>query len=467
MLSTDTFLPSSPNSLCDDRFSLTDSSEPLVHRWDVIIAVLASPPDSFAELLERMETISVTFRNVSTDYGFLREFFRKYVDQQRFITAVWPKLSQLALEMPSLFPSGCLPALTGASPRQTYSRQQIACLVVHQFLCTLAAPPWILSNGSLDFHIWYTSEQRHERAVHAYLSALFHYFERIASEPSSILSPCGNLWPVVFKLESSIGSGRSRTEVQTPFTAISICDPSAAPDMLLGIPDGASVVFANRHVGFGSTGTQEETVVGSSPEACVSVLICPPLTDDEVLVVEGAEAIVTIQGFGRAAHLGEILSPDYTFENYSASKWRRRTMLFTDALELDNFDRNDGQIPDFLPGHIDRELNKALTAFSSRDDAPYREVVTGLWGCGAFGGNAEVKTMLQWCAASLAAIPLRLICEPERDEFLRRLRTFVENALRNAWSVEDVVGALRMLKPEDSDAVHAFDHVYQALGNQS
>ena len=34
----------------------------------------------------------------------------------------------------------------------------------------------------------------------------------------------------------------------------------------------------------------------------------------------------------------------------------------------------------------------------SSDD--YIGVSTGNWGCGAFGGNPEIKSMIQWLAAS-------------------------------------------------------------------
>jgi poly(ADP-ribose) glycohydrolase len=92
-------------------------------------------------------------------------------------------------------------------------------------------------------------------------------------------------------------------------------------------------------------------------------------------------------------------------------------MLFMDALELDSFETGAGlSVPDLLPGNVDRELTKAYTAFSSGQPVNpaagrYTEVVTGLWGCRAFGGNKEIKTVIQWCAASLADVPLAFVCE--------------------------------------------------------
>ena len=34
-----------------------------------------------------------------------------------------------------------------------------------------------------------------------------------------------------------------------------------------------------------------------------------------------------------------------------------------------------------------------------------REIATGNWGCGAFRGDPQLKSMLQWAAASRARAP--------------------------------------------------------------
>lgn len=44
------------------------------------------------------------------------------------------------------------------------------------------------------------------------------------------------------------------------------------------------------------------------------------------------------------------------------TKWRRRTVLFMDALELDSHDTSE-LTPDLLPGNVDCELRKAYTVF--------------------------------------------------------------------------------------------------------
>lgn len=45
-----------------------------------------------------------------------------------------------------------------------------------------------------------------------------------------------------------------------------------------------------------------------------------------------------------------------------------------------------------------REINKALVGFKSLEIS---SVATGNWGCGAFGGDVQLKFLLQWIACSL------------------------------------------------------------------
>jgi len=149
-------LPSSPERLCLDRFSLTDLDTELVPSWSIIQVVIFRLPKSALELIEQLETISVTFRgSANTNFAYLKQYLSDNCDTQRFFDETWPKCVQLALEMPTLFPSGSLPHLSQHAPAQQYSKRQIACLVIHQFLCTLDRPSWMQEDGSPDFHIWF------------------------------------------------------------------------------------------------------------------------------------------------------------------------------------------------------------------------------------------------------------------------------------------------------------------------
>ena len=56
-------------------------------------------------------------------------------------------------------------------------------------------------------------------------------------------------------------------------------------------------------------------------------------------------------------------------------------------------------------GLLRRELNKAYCGFMGGDPTPCGRsmaVATGKWGCGAFGGDAHLKALLQLMAAAVA-----------------------------------------------------------------
>ncbi len=52
---------------------------------------------------------------------------------------------------------------------------------------------------------------------------------------------------------------------------------------------------------------------------------------------------------------------------------------------------------------IDRELNKCFCAFRPRRGQHHiTAIASGNWGCGVFGGDPQLKFILQWMAASQA-----------------------------------------------------------------
>jgi poly(ADP-ribose) glycohydrolase len=431
-------LPCSPSYFCEDRFSILsdgDDGDLIVPFWPVFIKLFNQPITTPVQLIDLLETIAVTLRQKSsTDHIFLTSFLQNNL-QPDFYTRTWPVLVDLALNLPQLFPTSSLPVLSTSQPPLCLSRSQVGCLVVHQFLCTLSPPSW--QEGFQSFHIWYGSVQPHAGAVEAYLTALFVYFERISGPiDGSPFNYSKDEWSISYTLTSdSLPSLHTslKEDVLSPFRVTYLPTASTHPS-LLGLESGASVISANKFIGFGRTGTQEEVHVGSSPESCPAVLITPPLKDGEVLVVNGVEAMVVIEGYGRTAHCGEILSGPVVFSederHAHKQKWKNRTMLFMDALEFDLEDHSLG-LPDVKPGNVARELCKAYTAFRSSQNtsgAPYKDVYTGFWGCRTFGGNVSVKTMVQWCAASKAGVGcLKFICSGEEQErFGGRIEGFVE-----------------------------------------
>nr|KMM72052.1 hypothetical protein CPAG_08351 [Coccidioides posadasii RMSCC 3488] len=355
-------LPCSPSLVCQDRFDLLEADAWDVPFWSILKKALSLKITDSHGLIDLLQTIDVTLRGcATTDHGFLQTFLRGMGEaaEGQFFNRVWPVLVEIALEMPSLFPEFSLPILSEQHDQVTLSRRQVACLVVHQFLCSLPSQPWP-TDSSPDFRIWYSTDIRHPKAVAAYISSVFTYFGRLAgsshgSDSPSLLSA---EWPIIFRLRT-LRVHKSAILHTLPMGSYHLDKPA-----LLGIPDGACIVSANKNVGFGQSATQEEMHVGSTPESCPIVLLTPTLQDTQILVVQGAEAMTVVEGYGREARLLETSYKD-SLHGVHPHTWQRRVMLFMDALEFDMYDSSEG-VPDLLPGHTDRELLKAYNAFSSQ-----------------------------------------------------------------------------------------------------
>ncbi|KAI0440921.1 poly glycohydrolase-domain-containing protein [Xylaria telfairii] len=437
-------LPCAASFKCLDRFSILDDPGELedadgqVPFWPLFTALLSSSVETPTQLAELLDTIAVTLRGSSGpagDYQLLKSFIGDL--QSSFFNEYWPLIVQLALDLPQHFPGGSLPVLgTEGSPSSLkLSRSQTACLVVHQFLCTLRAPVW--REDFFDFSIWYASGQRHEQACRIYLTCFFTYLDTLRHTAEPPPDDHGVTYTLVTAEPGFAAIGSSPIPL-CPIE-ITIVDNYQTCPVQLGLPSGATVIAAN------------QVHVGSSPEVCPAVLVTPPLEKNQVLVVRGAEAVLNITGQRRgikvAAH--EVGGP---------VDWRRRTMLFMDALELD-VESDENGLPDLAPENLIRDLNKAAIAFSSDS---YETVYSTLWGCGTFGGDPFVKVILLWCAASAARTSLKIICDHESQEIALNLKSLIAAARRRVETVEDLIELLEYI-PRKTARLATFDCMMEQL----
>ncbi|KAL3642191.1 hypothetical protein CASFOL_013006 [Castilleja foliolosa] len=111
---------------------------------------------------------------------------------------------------------------------------------------------------------------------------------------------------------------------------------------------------------------------------------------------------------------------------------RRRTRVIAiDALEQPGSTQ-------YKPESLVREANKAFCGFRLNPNVEGEMgVATGNWGCGVFGGDVEVKVVIQWLAASEAKRAF-LLYYTFGLEALEKLGPFVEWVELRKWSVGEV-----------------------------
>ncbi|KAL4729061.1 hypothetical protein ACLX1H_003469 [Fusarium chlamydosporum] len=419
-------LPNSSSCRVLDRFSdlpenvqIEEDPEGKILFWPLLHHLISTPVSNIAQLIDRLQTIAAIAETYQdNDHGFLNMFLQEK-NTSEFLNAVWPKIREIALDLPVYFPNGQLELLQPGSPLHL-SRGQVACLVTHQFLCSLV--PQRCDDGYQDLGIWYSSEQRHPTAVRMYLEALFAYFERLPTAQDLLddhkTDSAGNTNAISYELHerSRVSLGNAQLgPVLVEYLDVHTSDTHHPHVQGKG---GAVVVSANKVIGFGQSATQEEIFVGIAPEAYPVVLVAPHLTDGTVITVSGARAMVDVRGQRR--NIEWNVRPT---DNDWAS-WQGGRLIFMDALEMDMLEPpSSNGLPDLCAENIDREINKATNGFTSYK-GDY--VFTGLWGCGAFGGDPGVKLMILWLAAGVANVKLHVMLGPGEHDLGKGLDEVVK-----------------------------------------
>lgn len=187
----------------------------------------------------------------------------------------------------------------------------------------------------------------------------------------------------------------------------------------------------------------------NSPECCVGMLLAERMADNEAVEIVGARRFSRGTGYARS----------YRFEgDYVDVRPATRIVAF-DALQ------HPGEAQ-FDEPKMARECLKALVAFlnpaeaaegpvpldDGGSDGERCAVATGNWGCGAFGGDIELKALLQWIAASLARRDTRYFSFG--DPRIARLQEAVDRLARHHRTVGSLWRALvaygEMREGEDS-----------------
>ncbi len=415
-------LPSHPSVMMADPMSICEEYDSLeVSKWRMVSKLLRerSLPD-----FKALEDVLTTFQ-LDLEVGTLRTVLDT-MNPSYFFSTVLPVVCNRALQMPTLFPSGKLPVLSpsGEATSLTLTREQVACLLSHMFLCTLEPPQW--SQYWANFGIWYNSGSLPARA---YIQTLLTYFTQLADGSGQYDRASGQPGLVTFH--------RRVLSVPPDWNSLPtvISEEMLIPSHELEPPTAvdAEVDFANKDVGFGVSGSQEEVLLGMSPEACVVMLVVPTLHENETLVIQGARRVGRYKGIGRQVKFVEPWS--------EARDWSSRSIIAMDALELDVEESQD-QILEVMPQNLHRELNKAYCGFAPFRGEPFSLVSTGHWGCGAFGGHKYTKALIQVMAAVAAKTRLVFHDIPETQDFLPQLVRFLALLGRHDVTVGKLHSAL-------------------------
>lgn len=165
------------------------------------------------------------------------------------------------------------------------------------------------------------------------------------------------------------------------------------------------------------------------------------MADNEAIEIVGSERFSNYAGYAKSFRF----SGPHVDEKSVDTMGRRKTRIIAmDALS--RVGKRQYTLECLL-----RETNKAFCGFldhqkhgnvlpSSTEDHEIG-VATGNWGCGAFGGDPEVKTVIQWLAASQALRPF-MVYYTFGLEPLEKLERIVMWIQCQGWSVGELWNSL-------------------------
>ncbi|XP_062170299.1 poly(ADP-ribose) glycohydrolase 1-like isoform X2 [Alnus glutinosa] len=289
------------------------------------------------------------------------------------------------------------------------------------------------------FHSYNESQENKIRCI-------IHYFERICSDmPVGLVSFERKVLPLErHPLCISYPESKFWRNSVIPLCRVEVQNSGLIEDQS---SEALEVDFANKYIGGGALRrgcVQEEIRFMINPELIAGMLFLPSMAENEAIEIIGAERFSSYTGYASSFRF----SGDYVDKRDVDCFGRRKTMITAiDALcspgmrqykqecllrEINKafcgfFDQSKYQQYErlfqenvYFEAHLDQKLHE--TASTSGDTYGGKSVnqviinyekncqslghednigiATGNWGCGAFGGDPELKTIIQWLAAS-------------------------------------------------------------------
>ncbi|XP_044276274.1 poly(ADP-ribose) glycohydrolase isoform X2 [Varanus komodoensis] len=359
-------------------------------RWELIQTSLLKKFTSSRDLKEAILRYNIAYAK-KWDFTALTDFCDKVLEDaeaQHLFQSILPDMVKLALCLPSICTQP-IPLLKQKMNHSiTMSQEQTASLLANAFFCTFPRRNAKMKSeysSYPDINFNRLFEGRSPRKPEK-LKTLFCYFRRVTEK-----KPTGLVTFTRQCLQEFPDWERSQRKVSRLHVTYEGTIESNGHGML-------QVDFANRFVGGGVTGAglvQEEIRFLINPELIVSRLITEVLDHNECLIITGTEQYSEYTGYAetyRWARSHEDETP--------RDEWQRRCteIVAIDAFHFRRF------LDQFAPEKIRRELNKAYCGFARPGVPPHHlsAVATGNWGCGAFGGDARLKALIQILAAAEA-----------------------------------------------------------------
>lgn len=359
-------------------------------RWELIQTALLNKFTRPQNLKDAILKYNVAYSK-KWDFTALVDFWDKVLEEaeaQHLYQSILPDMVKIALCLPNICTQP-IPLLKQKMNHSiTMSQEQIASLLANAFFCTFPRRNAKMKSeysSYPDINFNRLFEGRSSRKPEK-LKTLFCYFRRVTEK-----KPTG----LVTFTRQSLEDFPEWERCEKPLTRLHVTYEGTIEGNGQGM---LQVDFANRFVGGGVTSAglvQEEIRFLINPELIVSRLFTEVLDHNECLIITGTEQYSEYTGYAETYRWARSHE-----DGNERDDWQRRSteIVAIDALHFRRY------LDQFAPEKIRRELNKAYCGFlrPGVSSENLSAVATGNWGCGAFGGDARLKALIQILAAAVA-----------------------------------------------------------------
>ncbi|XP_027167124.1 poly(ADP-ribose) glycohydrolase 1-like [Coffea eugenioides] len=434
------------------NYSSTSLSSSALHGYSLFFDDLMPRADSvrwFEEVLPKMALLLLNLPSL------LETHYRRHQQQQQPLDSNTTCLRLLDSQQPGLV---------------LLSQELIAALLSCAFFSLFpAANRGATCLPTINFHHLFASLYGcYEEYQESKIKCIVHYFERIClCMPTGNVSFERKVLPLDRR---AVGISYPKPDFWNK-SDLPLCPFEVQRSGLIEdqVREALEVDFANQYLGGGALHrgcVQEEIRFMINPELVAGMLFLPSMADNEAIEVVGTERFSNYTGYASSFRF----SGDYVDHKDTDSLGRRKTRIiaidalcspgmrqygsecllreinkafcgfcdmskyqqYQDLFQYDehwesdvDFDvkklreqlRNDAMTLEgpstsyqITEGAPENQLNQCLhkKAFQPSQHQEEIGIVTGNWGCGAFGGDPQLKAIIQWLAASQALRPFIL-----------------------------------------------------------
>lgn len=381
-----------------DQNIYSETSNRTIKRWSIIQNALnPAKINSSYDLEEAILSYNKSFASSWNFRGLHKYCDILPIDERHYMfDQLLPEMIKLALQLPDLCPKPIPLAKKGHNCVLVLTQRQIASLLANAFFCTFPHRNRIRRDPSrpsgyseyADFpRINFSTLFMPNRCNLEKLKFIMHYFRRVTESPRDNI--------VTFE-RRSLGTfvNWKSSDRKVSGTKLHVSSIGTIEDLGENM---LQVDFANEFIGGGvlSKGSvQEEIRFLINTELFASMLFMQKMYSNEAILITGCERYSCYTGYADSL---KFSAPFYDNTPKDSIGRIATEIVAIDALPF--YSKPENQ---FLPHQIERELNKAYAGFYEPgiEQEHLKPIATGNWGCGAFRGDKELKSLIQLIVAA-------------------------------------------------------------------